>query len=170
MKARHVKVGSHNLQVMHHAGSHTQTGCELLHIRMHRKLATESCNSYSRIATYYVTAMLDNYVNLLASYKHIAGSIHLVNIILQISCDNCEKGMHQICCNIKPETVLSQLLSVIPSMFEVVGELINPYLISYSIRLHNFIIGDPVVNYTVWRETLVVGKFGELSAKLPLVK
>ena len=25
-------------------------------------------------------------------------------------------------------------------------------------------------SFTIWRETLVVGKFGKLSAKLPLVK
>ena len=27
-----------------------------------------------------------------------------------------------------------------------------------------------IFKYTVWRETLVVGKFGKLSAKLPLAK
>ena len=55
--------------------------------------------------------------------------------------------MHQICCNIKPETVLSQLLSMNPSIFAVVGELKNPDLVSYSMKLHNIIISGQVVTY-----------------------
>ena len=63
MKAWCVKAGSHNLQVMCHAGKLHTDWMWTIHIRIHHKLATESCTSYSRIAT-YVTAMLDNCVTI----------------------------------------------------------------------------------------------------------
>ena len=51
MKARHVKTGSQSSCMLYAMlGSHTQTGCGLLHMRMHHKLAIEL-----RSATVYVT-------------------------------------------------------------------------------------------------------------------
>ena len=37
---------------------------------------------------------------------------------------------------------------------------------------HTAVTGDTILqnDHTIWRETLVVGKFGKLSAKLPLAK
>ena len=48
MKAPRFKAGSHynshyNFKSCAMPGSHTQTGCGLLHIRMHHKVATKSC-------------------------------------------------------------------------------------------------------------------------------
>ena len=49
---------------------------------------------------------------------------------------------------------------------------IFPYIFPYFICFFNNVsfLWYDVASNTVWRETLVVGKFCELSAKLPLVK
>ena len=55
MKARCVKTGSQSsCMLCAMLGSHTQTGCGLLHIPIHHKLAIELRTSYSS-ATVYVT-------------------------------------------------------------------------------------------------------------------